>query len=221
MSTAARALGVVLLALGAGCGHAEVLKPAAGAQPVPNEKNAAMAETNGVRLIVDASWNGNPGDLWQIVTPVKVTIENHGSAPVRVEYKQFELASSGLRAHAMPPFQIQRPGSVVPYYPMSGFFIARPFAPWYPGLTPWGGPFDWDPFYFDTYYQWRQPLPSRDMITKALPVGVLEPNGRVTGYLYFQKVAPSTPEVVFSYDVVDASSGNGVGKITIPLVPSG
>ncbi len=222
MSTPARTIGIVLFAVAAGCGHVGALKPAVAAQAVPGQKDTAAAEAAGVRVIVYGAWDGTPSDLGDLVTPVRVTVENHSGAPLRVHYEQFQLTSaSGLQANAMPPFSIQRPGSVTPYYPYTGFFIAPMFSPWYPGLAPWSGPFNYDPFYYENYYRWQQPLPSRDMLVKALPVGVLDDNGQVTGYLYFQKVAKDTPQVTFSYDLVDAKSGNALGKIGIPLVPAG
>jgi hypothetical protein len=212
---------VALVALVTGCAHAEMLKPAAGVQQVPDEKDTAVAESAGVRLVLSGVWKGHPGDLWQIVTPVRVAIENHSGAPLRIHYKQFELTGpTGMTVHAIPPFRIQRPGVVTPYYPYVDFYVPPVFSPWYPGVPTWAGPFDYDPFYFDTYYVWKQPLPSSDMLAKALPVGVLDNGGRITGYLYFQKVPKEVPEVTFTANLVDAKTDKDIGKIAIPLVPA-
>ncbi len=217
-----RSIGLLVLGALTACGHAEVLLPATPAEAVPGQKATATATAAGVSVTVYGAWDGAPSDLWQLVTPLRVTIQNHSGAPLRVHYEQFQLTSaSGMQASAMPPFSIQRPGSITPYYPFTGFFVAPMLSPWYPGLTPWAGPFSYDPFYFESYDRWRQPLPSRDMVEKALPVGVLDDEGQVMGYLYFQKVAKGTPQVTFTYDLVDAKSGKDVGKISIPLVPSG
>jgi hypothetical protein len=216
-----RSSAIIVAALLVGCAHTEVLKPAAGATQIPNENDTAVAESAGVRLVLTGVWKGNPGDLWQVVTPVRVTIENHSGVPLRIHYKQFELTGpSGVTVHAIPPFRIQRPGVVTPYYPYTDFYIPPVFSPWYPSFPLWNVPFDYDPFYFDNYYVWQQPLPSQDMLSKALPVGVLDNGGHMTGYLYFQKVAKEVPEVTFTANLVDAKTNKDIGKISIPLVPA-
>jgi putative addiction module killer protein len=44
--------------------------------------------------------------------------------------------------------------------------------------------------YFERNYgQWPRDLPSEEMISEALPEGVIEGGGRVSGFLYFQRVA--------------------------------
>jgi len=220
------AFAALLSALAAGCVHAVVLQPAAPAQVVPGQPNVASAEAGGIRVTVNGSpWRGAPNDLSDVVTPLLVTLENHSGAPVDVRYQDFSLGTpSGMQASALPPFHIQRPGVAFasPYpYPSSGFFIGPPWAGLYPGFGAWGGPWDYDPFYYDSFFPaWQAPLPTKDMLQKALPEGVLQNGGRITGYVYFQHVQDlrRAPEVTFNATLVNAENHNQVASISIPLV---
>jgi hypothetical protein len=83
-----------------------------------------------------------------------------------------------------------------------------------------GGPFDFDWDYYPTYYRvWGVHLPTRDMIRHAIPEGVLENGGRLSGFLYFPKVDRRHQEegLKFSIDLVDASTQEHIGQITIPF----
>jgi hypothetical protein len=55
------------------------------------------------------------------------------------------------------------------------------------------------------------------MLDRALPDGVVEPGGRVGGFLYFQRLERPGP-FTFSVDLVDAKTGQRFGAITIPFV---
>jgi hypothetical protein len=54
------------------------------------------------------------------------------------------------------------------------------------------------------------------MLAKAIPEGVIEANGRLTGFLYFQQVQGDT--VTFTMELVDAKTGESFGHIQIPFV---
>ena len=94
----------------------------------------------------------------------------------------------------------------------------------YPGLTPFAGPFVYDPFFYTSYYPRFVQLqrPTGDMVQKALPEGVLEPGGRMAGFLYFETVDIGDVNGDddmgrFSMDLVDASTTRAIGTISIPL----
>ena len=64
----------------------------------------------------------------------------------------------------------------------------------------------------------RFQLPTGDMVQKALPEGVLEAGGRVTGFLYFEDIDVGKDDTAtFVTDLVNASNGETVGAIRIPL----
>jgi hypothetical protein len=177
---------------------------------------------NGVRVIARSdAWSGFPPDLHR-VTPILVTIENEGTAPLRIRYNEFSLnaPSTGASYAAIPPFDIRgtevEPITALGY---SGFWVAPYYAPYYPGLRPYYGAFPFDQFYYNTYYpSWIDiQLPTGDMVQKALPEGVLEPGGRVTGYLYFHNVKRDVGMVEFTEELVNAKNGETFGVVRIPF----
>ncbi len=235
-----------LLMLAVGCAPAVKLVPSPTAQAAPGQQNAAVAEVSGVRFNVSANaWRGQPADLPRILTPLHVTIENHSGQPVRVQYQEFALlGSSGFRYAAIPPLQVQgtQVGELSDPAPVGTFVLARAeqpsprrwvvvrpgfahrgfyVSPWqryyYPQLGVWPGYFPWDPLYYDRYYStWRESLPTRDMVEKALPEGVLESGGTVSGYLYFNDVDRERA-VTFDAEVVNAETGASLGTVRIPF----
>jgi len=205
------------LAALAACAHNPELFPLADSSP--QAPHTAAATTGGVRVVVDGEpWHGRPGDLPATVLPVRVTVENQSSEPVRVAYPEFVLTTpDGMSRHALSPYSVQRPGQVVstPAFPMGGFWIAQPWAGYYPWLSPWDGPFAFDSDYYDTY-RVSESLPSRDMLAQALPEGVLQPGGRVTGYLYFQPLH-HVSQVTFQAQLDDARTHAQIGRLAIPF----
>jgi hypothetical protein len=55
------------------------------------------------------------------------------------------------------------------------------------------------------------------MIQKALPEGVLDPGGRVTGYPYFQNVKKDVGMVELTNELVNAKDGEIFGVVRIPF----
>ncbi|HEY3444892.1 MAG TPA: hypothetical protein VGK67_00955 [Myxococcales bacterium] len=209
-----------------GCASRLALAPGPGAQAVADDPFAATAEVGGLRATVEGRWKGEPPSLGDYVTPVRVTLENRSGAPVRLRYQDFTLTSrNGVTAHALPPFKIQRAGfggayAVAPFWPHEHFWLAPPYGPYYPGWALWTGPFAWDYPYYELYFgRWELSLPTRDMLQKAMPEGVLEGGGKATGYLYFQRVQgePGT-EVQFRIHLVDANTEAEIGRLVIPMV---
>lgn len=93
---------------------------------------------------------------------------------------------------------------------------------WIPLCTfrPFAGRFVYDPRFYSTYFPvfQRLRLPTGDMVQKALPEGVVEAGGKVTGFLYFEDIdVGSDDTATFTTDLVNASSGEPVGAIRIPL----
>lgn len=202
-----------------GCSHPVVLKPAPSAQAVAGQKDTAASEEHGVRLTATGRWQGDPSDLWRTVTPVRVTIENHSGEPLRIRYSDFTLTSSqGMAATAMPAFQVQKPGVVKPYFPLSGFSVASSFAPYYPDFPMWTGAFETDPTSYPEAYAWEKPLPTSDMLSKSMPVGVLADGGSVTGYVFFPKLTGNNGARELTATLVNANTHAKVARITIAFV---
>lgn len=215
-----------LLGLGAGCARDPALVPAAGATLVPGRPGLAVEAEAGIRVYVHGdAWQGDPSDLERVMTPVRVTIENRSGQRIRIQYGSFKLTgSSGLQYEPIPPFKISRPGPVrsQPAYPppifYSNFYVAPYMSPFWPGMTAWPHAFPFDSTYYGRLYvTWREPLPTEDMLKKALPEGVLEPRGLVSGFLYFDKVTDREPGVTLSARFGEAEQGTELASFSVPL----
>jgi len=222
----------LLLALGlvlAGC--ATTLEPAPQANRLPGRFEAATAEAAGVRVVAAAeAWRGFPQNLKDEVVPILVTVQNDSRRAISMRYAGFALeAPEGTRFAALPPFHItERVTEPLPasYAPHAGFFVAPYLAGYYPGWPAFHGPFAYDPWYYDRHSLWlRRPppyrvvqLPTQQMIQAALPEGVVQPGGAVSGFLYFEKLRGDPDSVVFTARIVDAGSGEELGIARIPFV---
>jgi len=239
------ALAGALGCLGFGCTE-PALVPAPEAFRPTGTKDLAAVEVAGVRLWASGdAWHGVPARLEQVLTPVRVTVENHSGHPIRVAYRDFSLlGSTGFHYAALPPFSLQGtavssaalPGAWVPaaYHPASRgpaaplrprfesrqFRLARPYLGFYgPGFEPWPFAWDWDPLYYGRWYaSWPQPLPSQDMLEQALPEGVVDDGGRVSGFVYFQQTTKHESQVQLQFQAQDAQTGQVLGTGSVPFV---
>jgi hypothetical protein len=62
------------------------------------------------------------------------------------------------------------------------------------------------------------PLPTEDMLAKGIPEGVLEPEGRISGFLYFEKLPENLDRITFEADLINARTGVTLGTMRIPFV---
>lgn len=161
------------------------------------------------------------GKLFADLPPYSI----HGTEYVSQNSPDTQYASSFVQKKA-PPAAAPAPAPhaptvvIVPDFDYDDFYYAPYWAYGYDGLSPW--PYPWAPdwAYYDNYYPYMQRihLPTRSMLKKGIPEGVIKPNGHVTGFLYFQKVDPKEKDVTFTAKLQDASNGQIFGKLEIPLV---
>ncbi|MCL4401459.1 MAG: hypothetical protein M1436_02165 [Acidobacteria bacterium] len=197
--------------------------PAPTANVVAGHRKEAFSDLHGVKVTANGdAWHGDPADLEYIFTPIEVHITNNSEHPLRLSYRDFQLSTSnGFRSYVLPPYKLT--GSVTKYESVSpGFYsnrflLAPYYAGYYPGFGVWSGPFAWDWGYYPAYYVWQQSLPTGDMVSKAVPEGVLDDGGRITGFLYFQKVPKGVASATLSFDLVDANTGRKLTTIHIPF----
>lgn len=226
-------LGVLVLAT-AGCIPEARLQPRPEARSLAGERSAAVAESTGVRLIADGdAWKGHPGNLERRLTPVEVRLENHSGRPLSIRYEHFDLlGQSRFRYAALSPLLMQEASEAGPvcvaryapsyswglytsWGPRWGWRSPSSWRPWWPG--PYYDPF-YDPFYGPgPYVRCEEPLPTQDMMERALPEGNLEDGGTVSGFLYFQGVADRERQVTLQVQLVDASTGEPFGELSIPF----
>lgn len=227
------------LGLGA-CAHERVLQPQPGTALAAGTRDVAISEVAGVQVAVDGSdWSGDPSNLTEGFMPVRVTLDNHSGRTLRISYRDFNLqGGTGFRYAALPPVRARQKGAAgrgtllgeaayqpaIVYTPLarqeseSRFFVAPYMAYAYPGLTPWGHSFPYDPSYTDQFYaSWPDRLPTRDMLAKAIPEGAVENNGRISGFIYFQSARSRESAVEFDLSLVDMNEGQAFGQVKIPF----
>lgn len=221
-----------------GCATA-MLAPATDARRVPGLASGADAEVSGVRIIAEVdAWPGDRRILGQ-VQPIRITIENHGTAPVRIRYDDFVLATAkGKRYPALPPVRVEGElfsptlamglGPVVrPGFTYRGFYLAPYFAPMYPGIPVYSRAYlFYEPGYYAFWYAdfMRAVRPSMEVLAMAIPEGVVEHDGRVSGFLYFRTVDPDAASVTFRARIVSIHDdgttlgGTVLGEAVIPFI---
>jgi hypothetical protein len=206
-------------------GCAATLNPAPGADEVAGRGEGAVTAAEGVRLTARAgAWQGTPRNLQQQLTPVLVTIANEGDAPLRIRYDRFRLVSdAGRRYSALPPFRTDGQAVAVAgmaHYPPAGFAYAPYLSPHFAGAPIYDGPFAVNQRYWQRFGPVMRTvkLPTVDMLRKALPEGVLQPGGRVTGFLYFEGVGPEVQRVRLLADFPHAQTGKRITRLGIPFL---
>lgn len=224
-------LGRLALAVGllVGTGCATHVSPGPGARLVeegPGE--GAVAEAEGVRLEARSrAWRWTPRTLDRELTPIFVELHNEDDRSLRVRYGDFAfVATEGdARFAALPPFEVK--GEVtVPVqtaYRSPGFRVAPHLGSYYPNSLVYGGGFAYDdPYYADHHRRMAYrdvALPSDDMLSHALPEGVIEPGGRAAGFVYFERIEDAeTRAFELRFELVDAEGEQPFGRLAIPFV---
>jgi hypothetical protein len=101
------------------------------------------------------------------------------------------------------------------------FMVAPHFAGFYPGMEAWPYSYPYDPFYYDSLYaSWPEKLPTQDMLSKALPEGVVQNNGKISGFVYFKAVGSQESTVTFGMNLADATNGQSIGQVSVPFAVS-
>ena len=211
-----------------GCASAPVLAPG------PETKLAeggpgAVASAAGVRVTATVDrWRWNPSDLDEFVTPILLRVENDSERPVRVRLEDIRLVGKrGVYLAALPPYRVRgRSKRTVRShaYGFEAFSVApylHPYYPWYPRSR---FHFYHDHFfYYRTYYPvyrtYSIPLPTQEMLERALPEGTVNPGGTAMGFVYFERVdrdiARRTRRLNLLFQVVDAETQEELGVASI------
>jgi hypothetical protein len=215
------------------------LTPAPSAATIPGEPNTVIDRVDGVSVTIESNaWNGSRGVL-SAVEPIRVTISNQGSTPIRLRYSDFALVDpTGRRYAALPPYRVE--GSLLnpfipdgyaiidmPRFVFRGFYVAPYYSRIYPGIPVYSlRYYFYDPFYYDYYYRdlTSSIRPTMEMLSLGLPEGVVDVGGYVTGFLYFQRVRPNVDSVTLRGTLVavgvtdEAAGGARFGEISIPFM---
>jgi hypothetical protein len=128
------------------------------------------------------------------------------------------------QAHPAPP----HPGAtgrviITPGFDYDDFYPAPYWGYGYAGIGPWPYAWGWGPNfgYYGTYYpMWQVKLPTESMLRKAIPEGVVQNGGFISGFIYFQKPKDENKnsQLEFVARLIDAQTGQQFGTIRIPFV---
>jgi hypothetical protein len=184
---------------------------------------AAVASDAGVQMTLRArAWHGHPANLRDAVIPVEITLENHGTHPIKVQHSLLLLRAPALDYKPLEPQALVQKTVIV---------RGDPLAVPQPGRDEWkrtggasgslatiGTGQSASTNYARDYASWTVDLPTRDMIDHALPEGVLAPGERISGFLYYEPLPNGIEHVRFAFDLVDAHSSLTLGHLAVPLV---
>lgn len=206
------------------CGHGGKLVPEKSAQVILGAETAAVAVVDGVRCSANGdAWQGTPKDLTSEVIPVKVRIKNNSGRPIALLYERFSLVGKkGRQYFPVPlvpiPADADSGRPLRPVYAAEKFFVAPKLRNVYRTLEPWPNPFDRnDVLYRRNYAKWGDDLPSRDMLERGMPEGVLGDGGTISGFLYFDGAAAREDRLLFKADVNEGNGDERVALIEIPF----
>jgi hypothetical protein len=224
-------------ALLCGCAaESPTLVPAPDANIVEIDGTGAQKTAAEVTVTAQAeSWRG--ADIEDNVTPLRVTIQNDGDRPVRLRYSDFSLVGTrGERYAALPPYEIEgtvsRPAMARDYraldrldFRYSRFRVAPHYRFVYPTLSAYQlHRLYFDPYYYSYYYPYwgriEEDLPTPDMLRRVIPEGVIQSQGSVSGFLYFEHVDEDLAQarLDFHAELVDAETGEMFATINIPFI---
>jgi hypothetical protein len=222
MSFACLGTASLLLASGAGCGH--VLRPAPTAQVVAGAPTAAFSVVEGVRCAADvAAWEGKPDELPAGVVPVKVWIHNESGHAIRLLTEDFVLVGKSGRSYRPIPVvplvdgEGPTPGHILPIYSSVKFYVAPRLHGIYTTLEPWRAPLQRDEQLYDRQFRrWGKRPPTLDTVRMALPEGVLEDGGVISGFLYFENPERDERRITFE---ADFGRDDGLGTVAAVEIP--
>jgi len=197
----------VALGLAAGCAPLPRLVPLPAEQVrIDPEAGTAAIAAGDVDLAIRVSaWRGNPPDLPGYVIPLLVELANRAPEPIRYEYSSFRLLDDQrfqytalapvdveriLRARAETPVRLAATSSPPPILRRQVTPPADWGAPWYPYGWPWAYPYGWP---------WYAPQRLEDIYLQALPVGDVEPDARVSGFVYFPHLRAAASRLAFEF----------------------
>jgi hypothetical protein len=182
--------------------------------PVPGGAGSATVGDVEVSASADA-WRGWPRDLWRVVTPIHVVIDNRGAVPLRVLPGNFTLVVDGQRSlAATDPIDVRGvTDEPPPDSTGSRFGIPSPgYADWAlqaGAPTGSGEPQPGEHF----------PLPTPEMLERALPEGVVEPGQSASGFVYFERPPARAAALALAFRLVNDQDGEPRGRIVVLLRP--
>jgi hypothetical protein len=194
----------------------------------------ATREMAGVRMTVDGdAW---PGDVRvkDLVTPIKLDIDNASGRPLRIRFSNFALLGAYDRYSVLPLFTFERVGDrylmvegyapvALPEFSYEEYYVTEQYRPAFPGIATYDRALVLDDAYYGRYMRtWEElPLPIDDMRKRGLPEGVLPADSSLSGFLFFEGLHPGEEKLHFLAQLQDAETHDYFGAIRITLLPEG
>jgi hypothetical protein len=159
-----------------------------------------------------SSWQGSPDYLERYITPIYVEIQNNGPSSLSLGYDDFILIDQNrTQYNALTPqtvADILKSASEANFWygpnypPISiglgfGYFSGGPFYGAWPYYGPYYSPFSIYGGYPFGYYPpvYYSPPSVENVYAKALIPGQLNPDAKLHGYIYFQKLPKEVTQV--------------------------
>jgi len=204
-----------------GCGPG-ALVPGPSAKVISGAPMAAFSEAGGVRCSADVgAWPERARRPPNNVVPVKVQVRNQSGKAIRLLAEDFLLVGrSGLIYRPIPvlPLDGENLPSLKPLYASTKFYVAPRLRQAYPTLEPWSARLQRDEALYDRQFRlWGKVHPTMEMIRMALPEGVLEDGGLISGFLFFESPLGEKERVTFHADFGQDGDSGGVASIEIPF----
>lgn len=188
------------------------------------EVKTVSSENNSVYVTVFANaWNGNPENLPSYLTVFYLEIENRSNAPITVQYDDIVLIDNlrnqynALLPDTAANIVTQKSKSKWYFRPSisigfgsGGYYGSRYRGGYGFGIGSYGygypyyrSPFYW-PYnyaYYNNYYTDYYNQDYSDLFTKSLVPGIIRPNAKLSGFVFFKKLPATTLgfEMDFSY----------------------
>ena len=164
--------------------------------PLPNgglinpELRSAMKTENGVTVTVQASaWHGTPSDLGRYVTSLYVVIQNDTTSTLALVYEDVMLFDENrTQYNALTSETVVK----ILQAAYQGTYVFSPFFSFYGSVFIGSGFFSYYPYYYPFYPWWDYPVyyqvPLDDIFNQALMPGLINPNAKLQGFIYFQRI---------------------------------
>src|SRR3990172_1303906 len=171
--------------------------------PLPNgglinpELRSAMKTENGVTVTVQASaWHGTPSDLGRYVTSLYVVIQNDTTSTLALGYEDVMLFDENrTQYNALTSETVVK----ILQAAYQGTYVFSPFFSFYGSVFIGSGFFSYYPYYYPFYPWWDYPVyyqvPLDDIFNQALVPGLINPNAKLQGIIYFQKILSNIKNV--------------------------
>ena len=181
----------------AGCASRRLVPIADGGLINPELQRATKNE-NGVTVTVQASaWHGTPSDLGRYVTSLYVVIQNDTTSTLAFGYEDVMLFDENrTQYNALTSETVVK----ILQAAYQGTYVYPPFFSFYGSAFIGSGFFYFSPYYFYPFYPWWDypvyyQVPLDDIFNQALMPGLINPNAKLQGFIYFQRIPPKIKNV--------------------------